>query len=81
MIKQRRRVKHIATFEERLAQEALQFKEAAKKQPNGSQARELPLRRARRRDGIQHRQMRPLFTKPSSRHMSGGHLVVQCYPM
>jgi hypothetical protein len=31
MIKQRRRVKHIVTFEERLAQEALEFKEAAKK--------------------------------------------------
>jgi len=47
MTKQRRRVKHIATFEERLAQEALRFKEAAGKQPNGSRARELLLRRAR----------------------------------
>jgi len=46
-MKQRRRVKHIAIFEERLAQEALEFKEAAEKQPNGSQARELLLRRAR----------------------------------
>jgi hypothetical protein len=36
MIKQRRRVKHIATFEERLAQEALQFKEAAKSNPMGA---------------------------------------------
>jgi hypothetical protein len=40
-------IKYIATFEERLAQEALEFKEAAKKQRNGSQARELLLRRAR----------------------------------
>jgi hypothetical protein len=46
MIKQRRRVKRIATFEERLAQEALGFKEAADKQPNGSQPRELLLRQA-----------------------------------
>jgi len=47
MIKQRRRIKYIVTFEERLAQEALEFKEAADKQPNGSQARERLLRRAR----------------------------------
>jgi hypothetical protein len=47
MIKQRRRVKHVATFEERLAQEAIKFKEAAEKQPIGSTARELLLRRAR----------------------------------
>ena len=46
MMKQDRRVKHIATFEELLAQEALEFKEAAEKQPNGSQARELLLRDA-----------------------------------
>jgi hypothetical protein len=45
VIKQRRRVKHVATFEERLAQEAI--KEAAEKQPEGSKARELLLRRAR----------------------------------
>jgi hypothetical protein len=47
MINRRRHIKYIATFEERLAQEALEFKEAAYKQPNGSQARELFLRRAR----------------------------------
>jgi hypothetical protein len=47
MMKERRRLKHIATFEERLGQEALEFKEAAEKQPNGSQACELLLRRAR----------------------------------
>jgi hypothetical protein len=44
--KWRKRVKHIATFKERLAQEALKFKEAADQQPHGSKARELLLRRA-----------------------------------
>jgi hypothetical protein len=39
MMKQRRRAKCIVTFEEHLAQEALEFKEAAKKQPAGSKAR------------------------------------------
>ena len=47
MTKQRRRVKHIATFEERLAEEAVKFREAAEAQPGGSLARELLLRRAR----------------------------------
>ncbi|MBR1151081.1 hypothetical protein [Bradyrhizobium sp. JYMT SZCCT0428] len=42
----RRRVKHTATFEERLAEEALRFKEAAEEQPAGRMARELLLRRA-----------------------------------
>ena len=54
MTKQRRRLNHIATFEERLAQEALKFKEAAKKQPNGSQAREQLLRRARQAETASH---------------------------
>jgi len=44
---QRRRIKHNATFEERLAEEAIKFKEAAQNQPPGSTARELLLRRAR----------------------------------
>ena len=47
MAQERRRVKHTATFEERLAEEAIKFKEAAEKQPPGSMARELLLRRAR----------------------------------
>jgi hypothetical protein len=47
MVQQRKRVKHTATFEERLAEEAIKFKEAAEKQPPGSMARELLLRRAR----------------------------------
>jgi hypothetical protein len=47
MAGKRRRVKHIATFEERLAEEARKFKEAADKLPNGSKAQELLLRRVR----------------------------------
>jgi hypothetical protein len=47
MAKQRRRVKHSSTFEERLSEEAKKFKEAAAKQPPGSLARELLLRRVR----------------------------------
>jgi hypothetical protein len=54
MTKQRRRVKHIETFEERLAQEAIKFKEAADKQPSGSMARELLLRRARQAETASH---------------------------
>jgi hypothetical protein len=42
-----RHVRHTATFEERLVQEAIKFREAAEKQPLGSSARELLLRRAR----------------------------------
>jgi hypothetical protein len=44
---QRRRVKHTATFEERLAGEAIKFREAAEQQPPGSTGRDLLLRRAR----------------------------------
>jgi hypothetical protein len=36
-----------ATFEERLEEEAIKFKDAAEKQPPGSTAREQLLRRAR----------------------------------
>jgi hypothetical protein len=54
MANQRRRVKHTATFEERLAQEAIKFKEAAEKQPLGSLARELLLRRARQAETAAH---------------------------
>jgi hypothetical protein len=43
----RRRVKHTLSFEERLAEEAKRFKEAAERQPPGSSARERLLRRAR----------------------------------
>jgi hypothetical protein len=47
MTQKRKRVKHTATFEERLAEEAVKFREAADQQPPGSMARELLLRRAR----------------------------------
>jgi hypothetical protein len=40
-------IKHKTTFEERLAEEARRFKEAAEEQPLGSMARKLLLRRAR----------------------------------
>ena len=51
---QRRRIKQSATFEERLAEEAIKFKEAAEKQPPGSTARELLLRRARQAETASH---------------------------
>jgi hypothetical protein len=55
MTKQRRRrVKHEATFEERLAAEALKFRDAAEQQPKGSHARELLLRRARQAETASH---------------------------
>ena len=44
----RKRVKHTATFEKRLAEEARRFKAAAEKEVPGSLARELLLKRARR---------------------------------
>ena len=47
MVKLRPRVKHTLTFEERLAEEAKRFKEAAEREPLGSTSRELLLRRAR----------------------------------
>src|SRR5206468_8098410 len=51
---QRKRVNHTATFQERLAEEAIRFKEAAEKQPFGSTARELLLRRARQAETASH---------------------------
>jgi hypothetical protein len=46
---ERRRIKHKTTLEDRLAEEARRFKEAADKLPPGT-ARELLLRRARQAD-------------------------------
>jgi hypothetical protein len=43
----RKRTKHIKTFDERLAEEARLFNEAAEKEQPGSKARELLLQRAR----------------------------------
>lgn len=50
----RRRVKHTLTFQERLAEEAKRFKEAAEQEPPGSKARELLLRRARQAEAASH---------------------------
>jgi hypothetical protein len=41
------RVKYVSTFEERMAEEAIKFKEAAEREPPGTLSRELLLRRAR----------------------------------
>jgi len=49
----RGRIKHEKTFEERLAEEARRFKEAADKLPHGT-ARELLLRRARQAETAAH---------------------------
>jgi hypothetical protein len=50
----RKRVKHLTTFEERLAEEARRFRAAAQEQPPGSTARELLLRRARQAETASH---------------------------
>ena len=54
MVKQRRCVKHEKTFEDRLAEEAIRFREAAKEQSPGSHAQELLLRRARQAETASH---------------------------
>ena len=54
MPQQRRRIKHEKTFQERLAEEAQRFKEAAQKLPLGSHAQELLLRRARQAETASH---------------------------
>nr|WP_190241721.1 hypothetical protein [Bradyrhizobium algeriense] len=54
MARERRRGRHAVTFEERLAEEARKFKEAAEQQPPGSRARELLLRRARQAETASH---------------------------
>ena len=51
---ERRRVKHEKTFQERLAEEALRFKEASQKLPPGSHAQELLLRRVRQAETASH---------------------------
>ncbi len=50
----RMRIKSSLTFKQRLAAEAAQFKEAAEKQPPGTMARELLLRRARQAETASH---------------------------
>jgi hypothetical protein len=53
MIITRQRFKHTKTFEERLAEEAVRFREAAAELPQGL-ARELLLRRARQAETASH---------------------------
>ena len=57
MAKQRKGLNHTATFEERLAEEAFKLRAAAEKQPPGSMARELLLRRARQAETASHQRM------------------------
>jgi hypothetical protein len=54
MVKLRLRTDPVLTFEERLAEEAKRFKEAAEKEPLGSVSRELLLRRARQAETASH---------------------------
>jgi hypothetical protein len=49
-----RRIERKLTFEQRLAEEAARFKEAAEKERPGSTARELLLRRARQAETASH---------------------------
>lgn len=49
----RRRIKHTATFEERLAEEAKRFRKAAEQLPPGTE-RELLIRRARQAETASH---------------------------
>ena len=49
-----RRIEHELTFKQRLAEEALRFKEAAEKERPGTMARELLLRRARQAETASH---------------------------
>jgi hypothetical protein len=51
---QSRRTKRTVSFEQQLAEEARRFKEAAEKEPAGSMARELLLRRARQAETASH---------------------------
>jgi hypothetical protein len=54
MAQKRRRIKHEKSFQQRLAEEAQRFKEAAQKAPPGSHAQELLLRRARQAETASH---------------------------
>jgi hypothetical protein len=54
MARQRKTNKNKTNLEERLAEEARLFKEAAEKQPPGTLARELLLRRARQAETASH---------------------------
>ena len=51
---ERRRIEQKLTFEQRLAEEAIRFREAAEKERPGTMARELLLRRARQAEIASH---------------------------
>ena len=53
-MKRRLRVKHSLTFEERLAEEARRFKQAAEQEAPGSLARELLLKQVRQCETAAH---------------------------
>jgi hypothetical protein len=53
-MERRRRTKQTTTFEQLLGEEARRFKEAAEREPFGSMARELLLRRARKAETAAH---------------------------
>ena len=53
-MQKRRHIKHEKTFEERLTEEAIRFREAAKKESPGSHAEGLLLRRARQAETASH---------------------------
>jgi hypothetical protein len=61
-VMKRRRIKHEKTFQERLAEEAQRFREAAQKLPPNSHAQELLLRRARQAETASH--MNEWLTSP-----------------
>lgn len=54
MSNRRTRTEHPLSFKDRLAAEAARFREAAEKEPHGSTARELLLRRARQAETASH---------------------------
>jgi hypothetical protein len=54
MAQQRMRIKHKTSFEQRLAEQARIFREAAEKELPGSLARELLLRRVRQAETASH---------------------------
>ena len=51
---ERRRIDKKLTFKQQLAAEAMRFREAAEKEPPGTMARELLLRRARQAETASH---------------------------
>jgi hypothetical protein len=64
-MQKRRRIKHQKTFEERLAEEARRYREAAEALPPGT-AQELLLRRARQAESAAH--MNQWLKSPGLQH-------------